>query len=127
MSIDAEIDALKEKMVGKRLKPEQLLSATERLYTTIGQNIQSKRLNYELDLEDEEGPRISIFYEEEQFHIGDLWLQPDGTIAFHSNSEYFPELAVFENEQEFLKEAKTFLTEGLAAFELDEEDDSYEV
>ncbi len=127
MSMDTDIDALKKKLAGKRLQPEQLLAATELLYTTLGQNFQTKRLEFETDLEDEEGPRIAIFYADDQFHIGDVWYQADGTIAFHSNSEYFPEVAVFENEDEMIKEAKKILVEGLANFELDEEDDSYEV
>ncbi len=126
-NIDADVDALKAKLAGNRLQSEQLLPETEKLFAALKNNIESKRLAFELDLEDEEGPRISIFYEDDQFHIGDAWLQPDSTIAFHSGSEYFPELAVFENEEEFFKEAKEFLTEGLANFEMDEEDDSYEV
>lgn len=127
-NIDAAIDALKEKLASKRLSPDQLLAASQKFFEQVKEKLQSSRLAFELDEEDENGPSIDIFYEDGQFHIGEVWIQPDGSVAFHSESQdYFPQTAFFENEEEFFKEAQIFMVEGLAAFEMDEEDDAYEV
>jgi len=126
MSFDDEIDALKKEFKSKRLEPEQVIEATQRLEDSLAKKLKSKRLKFEYEFDDEDGPKVAILYAKAPFHIGAAWVHGDGSVAFASESEYFPPLIAFETEKEFIKEARVFLMEGLAAFELDEEEDAYD-
>ena len=123
---DDEVDALKEKFRKNRMEPEQVSVATREFEERLSERIKSTRLNFEYEFDDEEGPRIAVLYAKAPFHIGTIFVQGNGSIAFVSESEYFPPLAAFESEEEFFREAREFLKEGLAGFELDEEEDAYE-
>ena len=127
MSFDDDVDALKKKFRDSRMEPEQVIVATREFEDRLEEKIKSKRLKFEYEFDDEEGPRIVVLYATAPFHIGTIFVQGNGTIAFASESEYFPPLVAYETEEEFFKEATEFLKEGLAGFELDEEEDSYEV
>lgn len=127
MSFDEQLDALKKKMLAERLAPEEMISRTQKLRDTLEKEFVSKRIRFEYDLDEEEGPRIGVFYATAPFHIGTIWLHGGGSYVFGSQSEYFPPMAGFDSEQEFLKEIREFLMEGLAAFELDEEAETIDV
>lgn len=126
MNFDEEVDALKKSMKAKRLDPEEVIRATQELEDKLIAKIDSKRIKFEYDFDDEDGPKVSVLYAKAPFQIGTAWVHGDGSIAFASESEYFPPLVAFDTEEEFFKEARDFLKEGLAAFELDEEEDAYE-
>jgi hypothetical protein len=126
MSFDDEVDALKKKFADNRLDPEQVIGATQELEDKLAKKLKSDRLKFEYDFDDDEGPRVGVLYAKAPFHIGTCWVHGDGSVAFASESEYFPPLVAYETEEEFFKEAREFLKEGLAAFELDEEEDAYE-
>jgi IMP cyclohydrolase len=126
MSFDDEIDELKKKFLESRLEPEEVILATQDFERKLTKQIKSQRLKFDYEFDDEDGPRVEVIYAKAPFHIGTVFVQGNGTIAFASESEYFPPLVAYENENEFFKEAKEFLKEGLAAFELDEEEDAYE-
>ena len=127
MSFDDEVEKIKQKFLESRLEPEQVILASQAFEDKLSLEIQSERLKFEYEFDEEEGPRIAVLYAKAPFHIGTVFVQGNGTIGFASESEYFPPLVAYEKEDEFFKEAKEFLAEGLAAFELDEEEDSYEV
>lgn len=127
MSFDDDVDKLKKKFRENRLEPEQIIVATREFEDRLEKEISSERLRYEYEFDDEEGPRIVVLYAKAPFHIGTVFIQGNGAVAFASESEYFPPLVAYETEKEFFKEARQFLAEGLAAFELDEEEDAYEV
>ncbi len=126
MSFDDTVDDLKKKFRANRIEPEQIIVATKALEDKLAQKINSKRLTFEYAFDDEEGPRVEVLYATAPFHIGTVFMQGNGTIAFTSQSEYFPPILAYEEEKEFFKDAKEFLAEGLAAFELDEEEDAYD-
>ena len=127
MSFDDEVDKLKKTYIEQRLAPEQVVSSTQAFEKKLTEKIDSTRLKFEYEFDEEEGPRIAVLYAKAPFHIGTVFVQGNGGIGFASESEYFPPLVAYEKEDEFFKEAQEFLAEGLAAFELDEEDDAYEV
>jgi hypothetical protein len=127
MSFDSDVDALKTKMKEKRLEPETIIRATQALGDKLAEEINSDRLKYEYEFDDEDGPKVAILYAKAPFHIGTTWVHGDGSVVFASESEYFPPFTAAETEEEFIEDAKEFLKEGLAAFELDEEEDAYEV
>ena len=120
MSFDDEVDELKKELVENH-NPEEHQKRTTAFYTRLVQTIKSRRLKYDLDLEGEEGPGIDVYYAEAPFFIGTINVYPAGNIVFSSESDYFPSIAPFDDEDEFFKEARDFLKLGLAAFELDEE------
>ncbi len=126
MSFDDNVDELKKKFLENRMEPEEVIIATRAFEDKLSSEIKSRRLKFEYEFDDEEGPRIAVLYATAPFHIGTVFIQGNGTIAFASESEYFPPLVAYEKEKEFFKDAREFLAEGLAAFELDEEEDAYE-
>ena len=126
MSFDDDVDEMKQKFLKNRLEPEQIIIATKAFEDKLALEIQTKRLKFEYEFDDEEGPRVAVLYATAPFHVGTVFIQGSGAVGFASESEYFPPLVAYENEDDFFKEAKEFLVEGLAAFELDEEEDSYE-
>jgi len=126
MSFDDDVDDQKKKFLASRLEPEQIIRAAEAFVDKLSIEIQSKRLKFDYEFDNEDGPRISVLYALAPFHIGTVYVQGNGSIAFTSDSEYFPQLVAYETEEEFFAEAREFLVEGLAAFELDEEEDAYE-
>ncbi len=127
MSFDDDVDKLKKKFLENRLEPEEIIVATREFKDRLEKEISSKRLKYEYEFDDEEGPRIVVLYAKAPFHIGTIFVQGSGAVGFASESEYFPPLIAYETKEEFFSEARQFLAEGLAAFELDEEEDAYEV
>lgn len=126
MSFDDDVDKLKEKFLKNRLEPSQVIVATQAFEDKLSLEMKSERLKFEYEFDDEEGPTVAVLYAKAPFHIGTVFVQGNGTIAFASESEYFPPLVAYDSEEEFFKEAKEFLVEGLAAFELDEEEDAYD-
>ena len=127
MSFDDDVDKLKKTYIEQRLAPEQIVSSTQAFEKKMTEQIDSERLKFEYEFDEEEGPRIAVLYAKAPFHIGTVFVQGNGGIGFASESEYFPPLVAYEKEDEFFKEAREFLAEGLAAFELDEEEDAYDV
>ena len=127
MSFDRDVDDKKKEFLENRMEPEQIIIATRSFGDKLSLEFQSDRLKFEYEFDDEEGPRIAVLYAKAPFHIGTVFIQGTGAVGFASESEYFPPLVAYETEDEFFKEAREFLVEGLAAFELDEEEDAYEV
>ncbi len=126
MSFDSDVDKQKKKFLAARLEPEQVIRAAQEFEEKLSTKFKSKRLKFEYEFDNEDGPRVSVLYGLAPFHIGTVYVQGNGSIAFTSDSEYFPQLVAYETEDEFFAEAQEFFVEGLAAFELDEEEDSYE-
>ena len=128
MSFDSEIDELKKEMASRHLDPEAMIIATQELRDTLEEKLASDRLSFVYEMDDEEGPSVKIEYKGGHFQIGTCWIQPDGSVVFGSESEYFPPVLASDDKEAFLKEAREFLKEGLAMFELDEEaEEDYEV
>lgn len=126
MSFDDDVDELKKKFLKDRMEPEQIVVATQAFEKMLSEKLKSERLKFEYEFDDEEGPRIAVLYAKAPFHIGTVFIQGNGSVGFASESEYFPPVVAYETEDEFFKEANEFLVEGLAAFELDEEEDAYD-
>ena len=126
MSFDDDVDEMKKQFLANRMEPEQIIAATHALQDKLSLEIRSDRLKFEYGIDDQEGPRVAVLYAKAPFHIGSLYIQGNGVIVFESESDYFPQVAASKNEEDFFKDAKEYLVEGLAAFELDEEHDTYE-
>lgn len=133
MGFDDEIDQLKKELQTPALGNEGVKSATERLLAKLKEKIQSKRLTFALGAS--ETPVIDIAYVPSGEKLATIHVNDDSSISFHStfgadqgdgdfdDVGYFPPFVEYYDEAEFIDEAPEMLKQGIAEYELDQEEE----
>lgn len=134
MGFDEEIDQLKSELQTPALGNEGVKSATEELLGKLSMQIQSRRLSFALAADD--APAIVITYVPSGEKLATISVNDDSSISFHStfgadqgddefdDVGYFPPFVEYYDESEFLEEAPDMLKQGIAEYELDQEEDN---
>jgi hypothetical protein len=132
MGFDDEVDQLKKELQTPKLDASGLKSATAALHGKLSEKIQSRRLEFALD--DSAEPSISIVHSPSKEKLAIININEDGSITFQSSlgedhgeedfddGGYFPPYIEYYDEEEFLEEAPEMLKQGIAEFELDQEE-----
>lgn len=134
MRFDDEIDQLKKELQTPVLGDAGVKSATETLLAKLSERIQSKRLSFAFAAG--ETPAIDITYLPSDEKLATLHVNDDSSISFHStfganqsddefdDVGYFPPFVEYYDEAEFMEEAPEMLKQGIAEYELDQEEES---
>lgn len=132
MGFDDEIDQLKSELRIPALGKDGIRSATEQLLDKLSQRIQSRRLSFAMGQNDP--PAIQITYVPTGEKLATINVNDDSSISFQStfgaeqsgddfdDVGYFPPLVEYYDESEFMEEAPEMLKQGIAEYELDEEE-----
>ncbi len=134
MSFDDEVDELKKELATGKLDPAQRQDATAKLCDKLKQTVNSRRLTFAVDGENNE-PFISIKHTSTKEHLASVFVNEDGSITFQSplssgdvesdddeeDAGYFPNYVEYYDEEEFLDDAPDILKHGVAEYELDHE------
>ena len=132
MGFDEEVDQLKRELQTPKLDTVGRKQATVNLCQKLNEMIQSKRLEFVADTAGE--PSITIKHKPSGDKLAGVFVNDDGSITFQSqgadeegqedpeDAGYFPPYVEYYDEQEFLDEAPEMLKQGVAEFELDQED-----
>jgi hypothetical protein len=133
MGFDDEVDQLKRELQTPKLDAAGRKQATSNLSQKLGEMIQSRRLEFVLETGGE--PSISIRYKPTGDKLAAIIVDDDGGITFQSQPEdeeaededfddagYFPPYVQYYDEAEFLEEAPNLLKQGIAEYELDQEE-----
>jgi hypothetical protein len=135
MGFDEEIDQLKSELQTPALGNEGVKTATEQLLGRLSQRIQSKRLSFALATGDT-APAIDIIYLPSGEKLATIRVNDDSSISFQStfgadqgdddfdDVGYFPPFVEYYDETEFMGEAPDMLKQGIAEYELDQEEDN---
>lgn len=134
MGFDDEVDQLKKELQTPKLDAAGVKMATEGLNNKLKERIQSRRLEFTL-METAE-PSIVIAHLPSKEKLASITVNDDGSVTFQStfgedpgendfdNGGYFPPYVEYYDEDEFLEEAPEMLKQGIAEFELDQEEES---
>lgn len=132
MGFDEEVDQLKRELQTPKLDAAGRKQATANLCQKLSELIQSKRLEFVAETAGE--PVISIKHKPSGEKLAGVFVNDDGSITFQSQASddegeedfedagYFPPYVEYYDEQEFLDEAPEMLKQGVAEYELDQED-----
>ncbi len=132
MGFDDEVDQLKRELQTPKLDPLGVKSATEQLFAKLKEKIQSRRLEFSLAETGE--PSIAIAHVPSKEKLATITVNEDASITFQSSvgetpgeddfddGGYFPPYVEYYDEDEFLAEAPEMLKQGIAEFELDQEE-----
>jgi hypothetical protein len=132
MGFDDEVDRLKQELQTPKLDAAGVKMATEGLNNKLKQRIQSRRLEFTL-MEISE-PSIVISHLPSKERLASITVNDDGSVTFQStfgeesggddfdNGGYFPPYVEYYDEDEFLEEAPEMLKQGIAEFEVDQEE-----
>ena len=132
MGFDEEVDQLKRELQTPKLDTAGRKQATVNLCQKLNELIQSKRLEFVADTAGE--PFIAVKHKPSGDKLAGVFVNDDGSITFQSqggdeegeedpeDAGYFPPYVEYYDEQEFLDEAPEMLKQGVAEFELDQED-----
>jgi hypothetical protein len=134
MGFDEEVDQLKRELQTPKLDAAGRKQATVNLTQKLTEIIQSRRLEFVAETGAE--PSISIRYKPTGDKLASVFVDDDGGITFQSQVEdeqasededfedagYFPPYVQYYDEAEFLEEAPTLLKQGIAEYELDQEE-----
>ena len=129
MGFDDEIDQLKKELQTPKLDLAGRKSATAALCKTLQDKLQTRRL--EFSYEDSDEPTFVIIHAESKVRLASVIVNDDGGITFQAVPEddtydevgYFPPFVEYFDEAEFLEDVPEMLKQGLAEFELDQEDE----
>lgn len=133
MGFDDEIDQLKKELQTQKLDAAGVKAATEALHGKLKERIQSRRLEFTLAEAGE--PSIGITHMPSKEKLAAITVNDDGSVTFQSSfgddpaeddfdeGGYFPPYVEYYDEEEFLEEAPEMLKQGIAEFELDQEED----
>ena len=133
MGFDDEVDQLKRELQTPKLDVAGIKAATAGLHAKLKERIQSRRLEFTLDEGDE--PSVGITHMPTKEKVATITVNEDGSVTFQSSlgelegaddlddAGYFPPYVEYYDEDEFLEEAPEMLKQGIAEFELDQEDD----
>jgi nucleoid-associated protein YgaU len=134
MGFDEEVDQLKRELQTPKLDTAGRKQATVNLCQKLNEMIQSKRLEFVADTGGE--PSIAIKHKPSGDKLAGVFVNDDGSITFQSqgadeegqedpeDAGYFPPYVEYYDEQEFLDEAPEMLKQGVAEYELDQEEGS---
>ena len=132
MGFDEEVDQLKRELQTPKLDIAGRKAATAALAGKLTDLIQSRRLEFAADTGAE--PSIGIKHTKTGDKLASLFVNDDGSITFQSQTAddegeedvedagYFPPYVEYYDEAEFLEEAPEMLKQGVAEYELDQED-----
>jgi hypothetical protein len=133
MGFDEEVDQLKRELQTPKLDAAGRKQATISLTQKLNEMIQSRRLEFVSETTAE--PSISIRYKPTGHKLASVFVDDDGGITFQSQAEdeetedddydeagYFPPFVQYYDEAEFLEEAPNLLKQGIAEYELDQEE-----
>jgi hypothetical protein len=133
MGFDEDIDQLKRELQTPKLDAAGRKQATINLTQKLSEMIQSRRLEFVSETSAE--PSISIRYKPTGDKLASVFVDDDGGITFQAQAEedtgededfedagYFPPYVQYYDEAEFLEEAPNLLKQGIAEFELDQEE-----
>lgn len=133
MGFDDEVDQLKRELQTPKLDLGGRKEATSSLCTKIKDKLQTKRLDFLF--EDQDDPAIVIRHAASKERLATVTVNEDGSITFQSalpeddieedydDAGYFPPYVEYYDEAEFLEEAPEMLKQGIAEYELDQEDE----
>jgi hypothetical protein len=133
MGFDEEVDQLKRELQTPKLDAAGRKQATVALATKLTELIQSRRLEFAADTAAE--PSIGIKHTKTGEKLASLFIDEDGGITFQStvtedegeedveDAGYFPPYVEYYDEAELLAEAPEMLKQGVAEYELDQEDE----
>ena len=133
MGFDDEVDQLKRELQTPKLDAAGIKEATTGLHSKLKEKIQSRRLEFTVDEAAE--PSIGIVHVPTKERLATINVNEDGSVTFQSplgdeqgeadfdNGGYFPPYVEYYDEEEFLEEAPEMLKQGIAEFELDQEED----
>jgi hypothetical protein len=132
MGFDDEVDQLKRELQTPKLDAPAIAAATSALHAKLTERIQSRRLQFTQIQSDE--PAIGITHVPSNERLATISLNEDGSVTFQSSigepagedtfedGGYFPPYVEYYDQDEFLEEAPEMLKQGIAEFELDQED-----
>jgi hypothetical protein len=132
MGFDEEVDQLKRELQTPKLDAAGRKTATSALASKLSELIQSRRLEFAADVGAE--PSIAIKHKQTGDKLASLFVNDDGSITFQSQTTedegeedvedagYFPPYVEYYDEAEFLEEAPEMLKQGVAEYELDQEE-----
>lgn len=134
MDFDTEIDQLKSELRTPALGNEGVKTATEQLLGKLVQRIESKRLSFTMP--ESETPGIEITYLPTGEKLATISVNDDSSVSFQStfgadqgdddfdDVGYFPPFVEYYDEAEFMEEAPDMLKQGIAEYELDQEEEN---
>lgn len=132
MGFDDEVDQLKRELQTPKLDAAGRKQATIALSGKLTELIQSRRLEFALEQTGE--PAIAIKHTSSGEKLATVFVNDDGSITFQSQTSdeeteedfedagYFPPYVEYYDEAEFLEEAPEMLKQGIAEYELDQEE-----
>ena len=132
MGFDEEVDQLKRELQTPKLDAAGRRQATANLGTKLTETIQTKRLEFAMDTGAE--PTIAIKHTRTGEKLATVFVNDDGSITFQAvaseeegeedleDAGYFPPYVEYYDEAEFLEEAPEMLKQGVAEYELDQEE-----
>jgi hypothetical protein len=133
MGFDDEVDQLKRELQTPKLDAAGRKQATANLAGKLTDKIQTKRLAFEVDSGNE--PLINIKHVKTSEKLAGVFVNDDGSITFQAvapeddgsedfdDAGYFPPYVEYYDEAEFLEEAPEMLKQGVAEYELDQEEE----
>ena len=134
MGFDEEVDQLKRELQTPKLDAAGRKQATINLGNKLTEAIQTKRLEFAMDAVD---PTIAIKHTRTGEKLATVFVNDDGSITFQAvvaedeggeedveDAGYFPPYVEYYDEAEFLEEAPEMLKQGVAEYELDQEEES---
>lgn len=132
MGFDDEVDQLKKELQTPKLDAAGRKSAMASLCSQLQAKIQSRRLEFNFD--ESADAAITILHVPSKEKLAVVTVNDDGSVTFQSSDSdqddddpedagYFPPYVEYYDEEEFLEEAPEMLKQGVAEFELDQEDD----
>jgi hypothetical protein len=134
MGFDDEIDQLKVELQTPALGNEGVKTATEQLLGKLSERIQSKRLSFAVAPDDT--PGIVVTYVTTGEKLATISVNDDSSVSFQStfgadqgdddfdDVGYFPPFVEYYDEAEFMEEAPEMLKQGIAEYELDQEEEN---
>jgi hypothetical protein len=133
MGFDDEVDQLKRELQTPKLDAAGRKQAVANLCQKLNEAIQSRRLEFVTEGSGAE-PSITIRHKPSGDKLASVFVNDDASITFQSqgiedeedieDAGYFPPFIEFNDEEEFMQEAPEILKEGIAEYELDQEESS---
>ncbi len=132
MGFDDDVDQLKRELQMPKMDAAGLKTATATLHGKLKEKIQSRRLEFVL-AEGTEGS-ITITHVPSKEKLAAITINEDGSVTFQStfgedqgeddldDAGYFPPYVEYYDDEEFLEEAPEMLKQGIAEYELDQEE-----
>jgi hypothetical protein len=132
MGFDEEVDQLKRELQTPKLDAAGRRQATIALATKLTDTIQTKRLEFAISSAAE--PVVEIKHVRTGEKLASVFVNDDGSITFQAqgieeeseedpeDAGYFPPYVEYYDQAEFLEEAPEMLKQGVAEYELDQEE-----